>query len=106
MFITLYVLCSILIIITGSSIIALRIALKKIDFYEDAINEYYSQTAIVLHSMRALDERQMFESDDEVGSVFNQLTEIVNTLRPVIYSISEDADDRQDKENRFTDEKI
>jgi hypothetical protein len=35
--------------------------------------------------MRELDERQMFEKDDEVGDVFAQLIDTVNELRPFIY---------------------
>jgi hypothetical protein len=30
--------------------------------------------------MKALDEREMFESDDEVGVVFNDIKEILNEL--------------------------
>lgn len=61
--------------------------LKKIEFYERAIDEFYSSTSIVLHSMRVLDEKQMFETDDEVGGVFSQLVDILNSLRPLIYGM-------------------
>jgi hypothetical protein len=35
--------------------------------------------------MRGLDSKNMFESDDEVGTVFQQMNEILNTLRPLVY---------------------
>jgi hypothetical protein len=37
--------------------------------------------------MRSLDEKKMFETDDEVGEVFSQLVEMLNTLRPLLYGI-------------------
>lgn len=59
--------------------------LRKLEFYEQNIEEFYSALSIVLHNMRALDTRQMFEEDDEVGSIFKQLSDIVFTLRPLLY---------------------
>lgn len=72
--------------------------LKKVEIYEQSIEEFYSRTSIVLHSMRALDEKKMFETDDEVGSVFQQLVDILNTLRPILYGVMDD-----EEENRPTD---
>lgn len=59
--------------------------LRKVELYEETIQEFYSRLSITLHNMRRLDERQMFESDDEVGDVFRQLTDTVNELRPLLY---------------------
>jgi hypothetical protein len=64
---------------------------KKNEEYERAIVEFYSAVALVLHTMRIIDEKKMFEEDDEVGSVFQQLVELVNELRPIAYGI-ENAD--------------
>lgn len=59
--------------------------LKKTEVYEDAVQQFYSAVSLTLHNMRALDERRMFETDDEVGTVFEQLTGVVNELRPLLY---------------------
>jgi hypothetical protein len=72
--------------------------LRKVEIYEDNIEEFYSRTSIVLHSMRALDSKKMFETDDEVGTVFDQLVDMLNSLRPILYGVTDDK-----KENRFTD---
>jgi Na+-translocating ferredoxin:NAD+ oxidoreductase RnfA subunit len=58
---------------------------RKVEFYEEKIQEFYSAISITLQLMRTIDERQMFEKDDEVGEVFTQLTDIVNDLRPILY---------------------
>lgn len=59
--------------------------LRKNELYEKTIQEFYSNLTIVLHTIRAIDEKQMFESDDEVGSVFDQIVDTINELRPILY---------------------
>jgi hypothetical protein len=52
---------------------------------EDAIENFYTRLDRTLKTMRAIDQREMFEKDDEVGSVFNQIVDTVNDLRPLLY---------------------
>ena len=63
-------------------------SLNKIEMYEDAIQEFYERTSITLHTMRAIDERQLFEKDDDVGSTFQMLVDTIGELRPLIYGIA------------------
>lgn len=65
---------------------------KKLETYEDSIEQFYSALSVVLDTMRNLDEKQMFESDDEVGTVFKQLADILFTLRPIIYGKEQDEE--------------
>lgn len=65
--------------------------LRKVEVYEDTIQQFYSALSITLHNMRAIDERQMFENDDEVGVTFQNLTDIVNELRPLLYERSNES---------------
>ena len=60
-------------------------SLRKIEILEDSIGNFYSRVRETLNTMRELDEKQMFEKDDEVGDVFAQLIDAVNELRPFIY---------------------
>lgn len=62
-------------------------SLKKIEIYEDVIQDFYERTSITLHTMRAIDERQLFEKDDDVGSTFQMLVDTLSELRPIIYGI-------------------
>ena len=66
--------------------------LKKLEVYEENIEEFYSSLSIVLHTMRSLDEKQMFESDDEVGDLFRQLSDVILTLRPILYGKETDEE--------------
>lgn len=64
--------------------------LRKLEFYEQQIEDFYSRVSIVLHSMRAIDEKKMFESDDEVGNVFQQINDVLGSLRPLLYGLDYD----------------
>jgi archaellum component FlaF (FlaF/FlaG flagellin family) len=79
----------ILLIISGLLNIALlyaaRNSLYKIEKVESALQDIYDKLTFTLHTMRVIDEKQMFENDDEVGTVFVQLTDVINELRPIIY---------------------
>jgi hypothetical protein len=67
--------------------------LRKNEVMEDAIDIFYTRLDTTLKTMRVIDSRQMFEKDDEVGSVFNQVVDIVNDLRPLLYgSNTEDGE--------------
>jgi len=54
--------------------------LRKNEALEDAINMFYARTNATVKYMRFMDERQMFESDDEVGEVFKLLVGSVENL--------------------------
>lgn len=56
----------------------------KIEKYEDAVSNFYVAVKAILHDARELDNRQMFEKDDDVGILFSELTSLVNTLEGII----------------------
>lgn len=64
--------------------------LQKNEVLEDSINEFYARTNATVKYMRFLDEKQMFEKDDEVGDVFKLLVETVNTLYGFVTEIRDD----------------
>lgn len=61
------------------------VANKKNTTYEETLEQNYNAIELVLMSMRMIDAKQMFETDDEVGTVFMQLRDILYTLRPIVY---------------------
>lgn len=58
--------------------------LRKNEFYEEKIQEFYSSLYITLKNMQLIDERQMFENDDDVGIIFTLLKDTLNGLRPLL----------------------
>jgi archaellum component FlaC len=50
------------------------------EFVNEELNQLKSKVAETLNTMRTIDSKGLFESDDEVGTAFKQLVEIVNEL--------------------------
>lgn len=57
---------------------------------DENMQRVFEKISVTLHAMRILDEKRMFESDDEVGTVFQQLVDIVNDMRPMIYGVDDE----------------
>ncbi len=62
--------------------------LRKLEKYEDLIdsNETFIQDELkrneaLLEALREIDTRQMFEKDDEVGSIFYQIKETIEKFK-------------------------
>jgi len=70
-------------------IYASYVAVKKIEIYEDNIMKFYTGAIKILSTARQLDNREMFEKDDEVGTLFDQLIEVIGELRGIIYEEEE-----------------
>jgi len=66
--------------------------LRKLEMYEQTVEEFYSRLSITLHTIRTIDEKQMFESDDEVGEMFSQLVDTMSTLRPLLYGMEQNEE--------------
>jgi competence protein ComGC len=65
-------------------VIAIRNLLKQNEELEDTLNDVIEGTRIkienALQQMRDIDNREVFEKDDEVGSTFEQLKNIIEDL--------------------------
>ena len=62
--------------------------LNKLEKYEDAIdqNEQFLEKELqrneaLLEALREIDSREMFEKDDEVGSIFYQIKETIEKFK-------------------------
>ena len=73
-------------------IYASYVAVKKIEIYEDNIMRFYEGTTQILRTSRHLDNREMFEKDDEVGTLFQQLITVIGELRGIIYEKEEEEE--------------
>lgn len=56
-------------------------ALRKIERYEDFIESEQDKNETLLETLRILDNRQMFEKDDEVGSLFTQIKDTIERYK-------------------------
>jgi hypothetical protein len=75
-----WVIVAILVVLLGGLSFACWNLLKKTELLEDVINAYHAKTNGTIRLMRHFDDKQMFENDDEVGTVFKLLLESVEDL--------------------------
>ena len=67
-----------MLIIAGYSIYNL---LNKLESYEDFIEDELQRNEALLEALRQIDQREMFEKDDEVGSIFYQIKETIERFK-------------------------
>ena len=77
-----------LIILSAASFYVVWNLLKKLERYEDIIeeNDKFIQSELqrneaLLEALRQIDQRQMFEKDDDVGSIFYQIKETIERFK-------------------------
>ena len=57
--------------------------LNKLEKLEDFITLQEERDVQLLSNLRDLDSKQMFEKDDEVGSVFDKIKEIIEAYKEI-----------------------
>ncbi|NBU82192.1 MAG: hypothetical protein EBS55_11150 [Flavobacteriaceae bacterium] len=84
----LYTIISILSLLVVALSFAIYNVLQKLEKYEDIIeeNDTFLQTELerneaLLEALRQIDSREMFEKDDEVGSIFYQIKETIEKFK-------------------------
>ena len=55
--------------------------LNKLERYEDFIGQEQQRNNALLEALREIDSREMFEKDDEVGSIFYQIKETIERFK-------------------------
>jgi hypothetical protein len=71
----------ILIVILLTSLYVIRNILKKLENYEEFIEKETQRNEALLDALREIDSREMFEKDDEVGSIFYQIKETIERFK-------------------------
>lgn len=80
---------------------ATHLATDKIDAYESWILKYQVIVKETYSMLKMVDEKEIFERDDEVGFVFSNIVSIVNDLKEKTYvetqeEIKKDQDAREE----------
>ena len=57
--------------------------LQKLEKYEDFIEKETTRNTALLEALREIDSREMFEKDDEVGSIFYQIKETIERFKNI-----------------------
>lgn len=57
--------------------------LLKLEKYEDFIDLQEQNNITLLETLQDIDSKQMFEKDDEVGSLFTQIKDTIETFKQI-----------------------
>ncbi len=77
----LYIIITILSLLLIVTSYAIYNTLQKIEKYEDFIEYELQRNESLLEALRQIDSREMFEKDDEVGSIFYQIKETIEKFK-------------------------
>ncbi len=73
----------ILVFIILSLVYAVYNLLSKVERYEDFIDQQELNNQTLLETLRRIDSKQMFEKDDEVGSLFTQIKNTIEIFKQI-----------------------
>lgn len=79
------ILCVISLVLNIFLITSLNINLKKIEIYESWILNYQEIVKETYLLLKEVDDKEIFEKDDEVGAVFSNIREIIQDLKEKTY---------------------
>ena len=79
------ILCLISLVLNIFLITSLNINLKKIEIYESWIVNYQKIVKETYLLLKEVDDKEIFEKDDEVGAVFSNVREIIQDLKEKTY---------------------
>jgi hypothetical protein len=93
--VTLSIICGLLLCIVFLLGYACIILSKKVETYEewikktdDLINSLQSDIDVVYTELKSVDDRNLFEKDDDVGFVFSEIVRIIKTFNDKIKNLS------------------
>jgi hypothetical protein len=75
------ILLTIVIILFLTALYVIKNLLKKLEKYEEFVEKETQRNQALLEALREIDNRQMFEKDDEVGSIFYQIKETIERFK-------------------------
>jgi len=74
------ILIFLIVMLTGAGYTIFNL-LNKLESYEDFIEDELNRNKALLEALRQIDNRQMFEKDDEVGSIFYQIKQTIERFK-------------------------
>ena len=75
------IIITLLIILLAAAGYSIYNLLSKLEKYEDFVEEETNKNQALLEALREIDSREMFEKDDDVGSIFYQIKETIERFK-------------------------
>ena len=80
-------------ILNGVLVLGIRRALSRTESYDEFFEAMQKRLSDTIKTMRSIDIRGSFESDDEVGGVFQQMKAMIEALD--VFIVKESANDKE-----------
>lgn len=74
----------ILCLVIGVLVYGIVNILNKLEYYENFISNRREQYIQLLNSIREIDSKELFEKDDDVGGVFTQIKEEIESFENIL----------------------
>ena len=74
----------ILCLVIGVLVYGIVNILNKLEYYENFISNRREQYIQLLNSIREIDSKELFEKDDDVGGVFTQIKEEIESFEKIL----------------------
>ena len=74
----------ILCLVIGVLVYGIINILNKLEYYENFISNRREQYIQLLNSIREIDSKELFEKDDDVGGVFTQIKEEIESFENIL----------------------
>lgn len=81
-------------ILNVSLVLGIRRALNRTEGYDEFFEAMQTRLKTTIQTMRSIDIRGAFESDDEVGGIFQQMKVMIEALD--VFIITESADAKEE----------
>lgn len=72
-----------LLIFLSVSLYTIYNLLKKLEYLEEFIETQEKNDTMLLETLRRIDSRQMFEKDDDVGTLFMQIKQTIEQFKQI-----------------------
>ena len=72
-----------LLIFLSVSLYTIYNLLKKLEYLEEFIENQEKNDTMLLETLRRIDSRQMFEKDDDVGTLFMQIKQTIEQFKQI-----------------------
>ena len=92
----LVILCVLLSVTVALLIYLVKLCQNKIDIYEEWVLEFRDDVRNVYNALKSIDDRQIFEKDDEVGVVFEDLVTLITKLNERTISDVKNQDTKEE----------
>ena len=81
MSISMVILISFLMLVIGVLSYACFNLIKKLEIYENWVDTFKEESESLYQKLKAVDDRNLFEKDDDVGFVFSEIVKLIELIK-------------------------